>query len=90
MGPGVGVPDPTVGVPAALTAQVPATEVLDRVLTVTGGRGGGNAAFAQGGGAHPDDLPDVVARIWAVMGLAAPAPRFGRGAARAAKRPACR
>ena len=58
-----------VGVPAALTAQVPATEVLDRVLAVTGGRGGGSASFAQGGGARADDLPGTVSRIWAALGL---------------------
>jgi alanyl-tRNA synthetase len=58
-----------VGVPAALTAQIPATEVLDRVLAVTGGRGGGSASFAQGGGARADDLPGTVSRIWAALGL---------------------
>ncbi len=46
-----------VAVPGPLTAQVPATAVLDRVLAVTGGRGGGSPAFAQGGGAEPGDLP---------------------------------
>ncbi|HTZ23036.1 MAG TPA: alanine--tRNA ligase [Streptosporangiaceae bacterium] len=58
-----------VGVPATLTAQVPATEVLDRVLAVTGGHGGGSPAFAQGGGAKPGDLPGVEDRIWAALGL---------------------
>jgi len=58
-----------VGVPAALTTQLPATEVLDRVLAVTGGRGGGSASFAQGGGARADDLPGTVSRIWAALGL---------------------
>jgi alanyl-tRNA synthetase len=52
-----------VAVPAATAAQVPATEVLDRVLAVTGGRGGGSATFAQGGGAPAADLPTVIARI---------------------------
>jgi alanyl-tRNA synthetase len=58
-----------VGVPDVLTAQIPATEVLDRVLAVTGGRGGGSPSFAQGGGARADDLPGTVSRVWAALGL---------------------
>jgi alanyl-tRNA synthetase len=58
-----------VGVPAALTTQAPATEVLNRVLAVTGGHGGGSPAFAQGGGAKPGDLSGVEHRIWAALGL---------------------
>jgi alanyl-tRNA synthetase len=50
-----------------LTAQIPATEVLDRVLAVTGGRGGGSARFAQGGGTNRDDLADIVSRLWAAL-----------------------
>jgi alanyl-tRNA synthetase len=57
-----------VSVPAALAAQDPATAVLDRVLAVTGGRGGGSASFAQGGGADGDDLSLTQARIWAALG----------------------
>jgi alanyl-tRNA synthetase len=57
-----------VGVPAALATQIPATEVLDRVLAVTGGRGGGSARFAQGGGANGDELSHIEARIWAALG----------------------
>jgi len=71
-------PDPQAGslragvsVPDELTAQVPATAVLDQVLAVTGGHGGGSAAFAQGGGAAPDDLPAVESRIRSALGLAA-------------------
>jgi len=45
--------------------------VLDRVLAVTGGRGGGSAAFAQGGGAQADDLTAVVSRIRQALGLGA-------------------
>jgi alanyl-tRNA synthetase len=69
------LPDPETGslrvgvsVPDALAAQFPATAVLDRVLAVTGGRGGGSATFAQGGGAAPDDLPGVTSRIWDAVG----------------------
>jgi alanyl-tRNA synthetase len=58
-----------VSVPAGLASQIPATEVLDRVLSVTGGRGGGSASFAQGGGARTDDLPGTVARVRAALGV---------------------
>jgi alanyl-tRNA synthetase len=58
-----------VSVPDDLAAQAPATDVLDRVLAVTGGRGGGSAAFAQGGGARPDDLPGLESRVRAALGL---------------------
>jgi alanyl-tRNA synthetase len=60
-----------VGVPGDLAAQLPATAVLDRVLAVTGGRGGGSAGFAQGGGALPEDLPAAVPRIYAALGAPA-------------------
>jgi alanyl-tRNA synthetase len=43
--------------------------VLQQVLAVTGGRGGGSATFAQGGGTEPADLPEVAARIGAALGL---------------------
>jgi alanyl-tRNA synthetase len=62
-----------VAVPGPLTAQVPATAVLDRVLSVTGGRGGGSPAFAQGGGARTGDLADTVSRIRAALSLDVPA-----------------
>jgi alanyl-tRNA synthetase len=68
------VPDPQggslragVSVPDGLSAQVTATAVLDQVLAVTGGRGGGNATFAQGGGAMPDDFPGIVSRVRQVL-----------------------
>ncbi len=57
-----------VGVPDTLTARLPATEVLDRVLAVTGGHGGGSASFAQGGGAKLGDLPGTEHRVWAELG----------------------
>jgi alanyl-tRNA synthetase len=57
-----------VSVPATLTAKTPATEVLDRVLAVTGGRGGGSDRFAQGGGTNRDDLSGIESRIWAALG----------------------
>jgi alanyl-tRNA synthetase len=43
--------------------------VLRQVLAVTGGRGGGSRAFAQGGGAKLADLPSVIARIHGALGL---------------------
>jgi alanyl-tRNA synthetase len=61
-------------VPAALT--VPATEVLDRVLAVTGGHGGGSAAFAQGGGAGTDDVSSVISRIGTALGLSDAKPKM--------------
>jgi alanyl-tRNA synthetase len=67
--PGEGTLRVGVGVPAGLAGQVPATSVLDQVLAVTGGRGGGSAIFAQGGGARADDLPGTVSRVWAALGL---------------------
>jgi alanyl-tRNA synthetase len=60
-----------VGVPDGLVAQVPATAVLDRVLAVTGGRGGGSPAFAQGGGAQAGELAAAVSRIRQALGLGA-------------------
>jgi len=78
------VPDPQSGalrvgvsVPGSLAPQVEATAVLDRVLAVTGGRGGGSATFAQGGGAQPRDLPTVVSRIREVLNTSAPWPAAG-------------
>jgi len=70
------LPDPEAGslrvgvsVPGDLAGQVPATSVLDQVLAVTGGRGGGSPAFAQGGGARPGDLSGLESRVWAALGL---------------------
>jgi alanyl-tRNA synthetase len=62
-----------VGVPDGLAARLPATAVLDQLLAVTGGRGGGSAAFAQGGGPHPGDLSALVSRIGGALGLDPPA-----------------
>jgi alanyl-tRNA synthetase len=61
-----------VSVPDALTGQLPATAVLDQVLGVTGGRGGGSAGFAQGGAAKVNDLPATVGRIHEVLGMGGP------------------
>ena len=58
-----------VSVPDALTGSSPATAVLDQVLSVTGGRGGGSPSFAQGGGAAAADLDQTIARIGDTLGL---------------------
>ena len=57
-----------VAVPKAMTPEVEAKALLQGLLAVTGGKGGGSATFAQGGGSIPDDLPGVIARIWDVLG----------------------
>jgi alanyl-tRNA synthetase len=68
------LPDPEAGslrvgvsVPDDLAGQVPATSVLDQVLAVTGGRGGGSPVFAQGGGAGSDDLAGLESRVRAAL-----------------------
>ncbi|MFF3012780.1 alanine--tRNA ligase [Streptomyces sp. NPDC057939] len=66
------VPDGTgssrigVGVPAALSARGTAKDLLERVLAVTGGRGGGSARFAQGGGITAP-LAEVAAAAGSVL-----------------------
>ncbi|MFE3885925.1 alanine--tRNA ligase [Streptomyces lydicus] len=54
------------GVPKNLTPQADAKALLGRVLAVTGGRGGGSARFAQGGGVT-GALTDVTATIGDVL-----------------------
>jgi alanyl-tRNA synthetase len=66
-----------VSVPAAVAGQVDARAVLRQVLAVTGGRGGGSRAFAQGGGAELTDLPSVTGRIRAALGLGGEPARAG-------------
>ncbi|MEP7024584.1 MAG: DHHA1 domain-containing protein, partial [Actinomycetota bacterium] len=68
---GVSVPPGSSG-----TRLLDAREVLRQVLTVTGGRGGGSAAFAQGGGADLGDPASAASKLRAALGLAAgPAPQ---------------
>jgi alanyl-tRNA synthetase len=66
-----------VSVPGALASQLPATAVLDQVLAVTGGRGGGSATFAQGGGAMPHDVPGLVSRVRGALSTSGPLPAAG-------------
>ena len=60
-----------VSVPAAAASagQLDARTVLRQVLAVTGGRGGGSAAFAQGGGAEAGDTSEIVARLRSAFGI---------------------
>jgi len=58
-----------VSVPATADARLDARTLLQQILAATGGRGGGSARFAQGGGALPADLPAVTAEIGAALGL---------------------
>ena len=51
--------------------------MLQQVLAVTGGHGGGSAAFAQGGGAELGDLAAVTAQIRAALGLGGEPARAG-------------
>ena len=65
---GVSVPE-TAAAATSAAGQLDARAVLQQVLAVTGGRGGGSATFAQGGGAQPADLPEVAARMAAALRL---------------------
>jgi len=58
-----------VSIPATADAHLDARTLLQHVLAVTGGRGGGSARFAQGGGANSADLPAVTASIGSALGL---------------------
>jgi alanyl-tRNA synthetase len=57
-----------VGVPPG-AAGLDARSVLDQVLAATGGRGGGSAQFAQGGGIQSADPPVLTAQVAAALGL---------------------
>jgi len=52
-----------VAVPPGLAAALDARRELDRVLAVTGGRGGGSAVFAQGGGLKLTDPGEAASVI---------------------------
>jgi alanyl-tRNA synthetase len=52
-----------VAVPPGLATALDARRELDRVLAVTGGRGGGSAVFAQGGGLDLTDPAEATSRI---------------------------
>jgi alanyl-tRNA synthetase len=60
------LPSPVVCVACGERANVRADELLRAAVTPLGGRGGGNASLAQGGGVCQDELPKVLerARLW--------------------------
>ncbi|GIX29651.1 MAG: alanine--tRNA ligase [Porticoccaceae bacterium] len=53
-----------VGVTPPLTDAVDAGELVRFVATQLGGRGGGRADLAQGGGVHPEKLPEVLESVY--------------------------
>lgn len=59
-----------IGVSVPPAGALDARALLRRVLAVTGGRGGGSARFAQGGGTEPAEPAAAAARIAEALGLA--------------------
>ena len=55
------------GVSADLLERYKAGEILSKVATQVGGRGGGRADFAQAGGTQPENLPAALAGVEAVV-----------------------
>jgi alanyl-tRNA synthetase len=58
-----------VSVPRSAAGHLDARTLLQQILAATGGRGGGSAQFAQGGGISPADGPAVTAQVTAALGL---------------------
>ncbi|HEY7493473.1 MAG TPA: alanine--tRNA ligase, partial [Candidatus Tectomicrobia bacterium] len=55
------------GVTPDLTQRISAGAVMERVATLTGGKGGGRADMAQGGGTDVTKLPAVMAQVPAIV-----------------------
>jgi alanyl-tRNA synthetase len=55
------------GVTPDLTQRIAAGAVMERVATLTGGKGGGRADMAQGGGTDVAKLPEVLAQVPAIV-----------------------
>jgi alanyl-tRNA synthetase len=55
------------GVTPDLTQRIAAGAVMERVATLTGGKGGGRADMAQGGGTDVAKLPEVMAQVPAIV-----------------------
>jgi alanyl-tRNA synthetase len=55
------------GVTPDLTQRISAGAVMERVATLTGGKGGGRADMAQGGGTDVAKLPEVMAQVPAIV-----------------------
>ena len=51
------------GVTSDLTAKLSAGDLLGKVAALTGGKGGGRADMAQGGGTDARKLPDAIAQV---------------------------
>ena len=52
---------------ADLTGKVPAGQVIKEIAPLVGGRGGGKADMAEGGGNQPDQLPAALQQSYAVV-----------------------
>src|ERR1700752_1476868 len=50
-----------------LTKKVPAGQVIKELAPIVGGRGGGKADMAEGGGSQPDKLADALNQSYAVI-----------------------
>jgi alanyl-tRNA synthetase len=55
------------GVTKDLTSRIRAGDLVREVANVVGGKGGGRPDFAQGGGEHPERLPEAFARLEALI-----------------------
>jgi alanyl-tRNA synthetase len=51
-----------------LTARVPAGQVIRELAPVVGGRGGGKADMAEGGGSQPEKLGEALQLSYEVIG----------------------
>src|SRR6185503_6272047 len=51
---------------ADLTAKVPAGQVIKELAPIVGGRGGGKADMAEGGGAQPEKLGEALEASYAI------------------------
>jgi alanyl-tRNA synthetase len=52
---------------ADLTSKVPAGQVIKELAPLVGGRGGGKADMAEGGGNQPDQLPNALQQSYSVV-----------------------
>jgi alanyl-tRNA synthetase len=52
---------------ADLTSRVPAGQVIKELAPIVGGRGGGKADMAEGGGNQPDQLPNALQQSYSVI-----------------------
>jgi alanyl-tRNA synthetase len=52
---------------ADLTSKVPAGQVIKELAPIVGGRGGGKADMAEGGGNQPDQLPNALQQSYSVV-----------------------